>query len=128
METTTKYLLTDAELELMLILWKLEEGSVHDVLAALPKKRVMAYTTASTIIRILEKKGFVESRKEAKSHIYSPRISKQAYESRTLGHVMGKLFENTPVALVARLIDDHKLSTKEIAELKSLLESRGKKR
>lgn len=128
METTSKYLLTDAELELMLILWKLEEASVHDVLAALPKKRVMAYTTASTIIRILEKKGFVASRKEAKSHIYSPRISKQTYESRTLGHVMGKLFENTPVALVARLIDDHKLSAKEVAELKALLESRGTKR
>ncbi len=128
METTSKYLLTDAELELMLILWKLEQASVHEVLAALPKKRVMAYTTVSTIIRILEKKGFVASRKEAKSHIYSPRISKQTYESRTLGHVMGKLFENTPVALVARLIDDHKLSAKEISELKALLESRGTKR
>lgn len=128
METTSKFLLTDAELELMLILWKLEEASVHDVLAALPKKRVMAYTTASTIIRILEKKGFVASRKEAKSHIYAPRISKQAYESRTLGHVMSKLFENTPAALVARLIDDHKLSAKEIAELKQLLETRGTKR
>ncbi|MES2623649.1 MAG: BlaI/MecI/CopY family transcriptional regulator [Pseudomonadota bacterium] len=128
METTSKHLLTEAELELMLILWKLEEASVHDVLAALPKKRVMAYTTASTIIRILEKKGFVASRKEAKSHIYSARISKQTYESRTLGHVMGKLFDNTPVALVARLIDDHKLSAKELAELKQILETRGTKR
>lgn len=128
MEETSKFLLTDAELELMLILWQLEEGSVHDVLAALPKKKVMAYTTASTIIRILEKKGFVASRKEGKSHIYSPRVNKQTYESRTLGHVMGKLFENTPVALVARLIDDHKLSAKEIAELKALLETRGTKR
>lgn len=125
MEETSRFLLTDAELELMLILWKLEEASVHDVLAALPKKKVMAYTTASTIIRILEKKGFVASRKEGKSHFYSPRISKKTYETRTLGHVMGKLFENTPVALVARLIDDHKLSAKEIAELKRLLNSRG---
>ena len=125
MEETSKFLLTDAELELMLILWKLEEGSIHDVLAALPKKKVMAYTTASTIVRILEKKGFVASRKEGKSHRYSPRISKQTYETRTLGHVMGKLFENTPVALVARLIDDHKLSAKEITELKRLLNSRG---
>ena len=125
MEETSKFLLTDAELELMLILWKLEEASVHDVLAALPKKKVVAYTTASTIIRILEKKGFVASRKEGKSHLYSPRITKKTYETRTLGHVMGKLFENTPSALVARLIDDHKLSPKEIAELKRLLNSRG---
>src|SRR5687767_8749224 len=125
MEATSRYLLTDAELELMLILWKLQEASVHDVRAALPAQKVMAYTTVSTIIRILEKKGFVASRKVGKSHLYSPQVSKQDYESRTLGHVMGKLFENTPVALVARLIDDHKLSAEEIAELKQLLDRRG---
>jgi predicted transcriptional regulator len=125
MTDTTNTLLTDAELELMLILWKVQEGSVHDVLAALPKKRVMAYTTASTIIRILEKKGFVASRKVGKAHLYSPLLGKKDYEARTLGHVVGRLFENTPAALVARLLDDHKLSAAEIAELKKLLDSRG---
>ena len=125
MEATSKFLLTDAELELMLILWKLQEASVHDVLAGLAGQKIMAYTTVSTIIRILEKKGFVASRKVGKGHLYSPQISKQDYESRTLGHVMGKLFENTPVALVARLIDDHKLSPEEIAELKQLLDKQG---
>lgn len=119
-----KPLLTDAELELMLILWNLQEGTVHDVLAALPKKRTMAYTTASTIIRILEKKGFVKSRKQGKAHIYSPMLTKQAYESRTLGHVVGRLFENTPSALVARLIDDNNLSKDDIKALKKLLDTR----
>lgn len=125
MEETSKYLLTDTELELMLILWKLQEATVHDVIAALPKARIMAYTTVSTIIRILEKKGFVASRKEGKAHFYSAKLSKKNYESRTLGHVVGRLFENTPAALVARLIDDHKLSAKEVAELKRLLDKRG---
>ncbi len=124
MEETSKYLLTETELELMLILWKLEEATVHDVIAALPASRVMAYTTASTIVRILEKKGFVASRKEGKAHFYSAKLSKKDYESRTLGHVVGRLFENTPAALVARLIDDHKLSAKEVAELKRLLDKR----
>ncbi len=119
-----KSLLTETELELMLILWKLQEASVHEVIAALPKKRVMAYTSASTIIRILEKKGFVSNRKEGKAHLYSPTLAKHEYESRTLGHVMGRLFENAPAALVARLIDSHKLSAKEIAELKRLLDKK----
>ena len=123
METSAKNLLTDTELELMLILWKLGEASVHDVIAALPPTRTMAYTTASTIIRILEKKGFARSRKEGKAHLYSPTLSKQEYESRALGHVVGRLFENTPSALVARLIDDKKLSPQEIAELKQLLDT-----
>jgi len=123
-EESGKSLLTETELELMLILWKLQEASVHEVIAALPKKRAMAYTSASTIIRILEKKGFVSNRKEGKAHLYSPNITKHEYESRTLGHVVGRLFENTPVALVARLIDSHKLSAKEITELKRLLEKK----
>ena len=121
---SSKTLLTETELELMLILWKLQEASVHEVIAALPKKRVMAYTSASTIIRILEKKGFVANRKEGKAHLYSPNITKHEYESRTLGHVVGRLFENTPAALVARLIDSHKLSAREIAELKKLLDKK----
>jgi predicted transcriptional regulator len=124
MEATTTFLLTETELELMLILWKLSEATVHDVIANLPAERPMAYTTASTIIRILEKKGFVTNRKEGKAHFYSPVLNKQQYESRTLGHVMNRLFDNTPAALVARLIDDHKLSAKEITELKRLLEAR----
>lgn len=125
MEASSRTLLTDTELELMLILWKLGEASVHEVIAALPPTRNMAYTTASTIIRILEKKGFVANRKQGKAHLYSPTLNKQEYESRTLGHVVGRLFENTPAALVARLIDDAKLSPEEIAELKQLLDKRG---
>jgi predicted transcriptional regulator len=125
MDDTAKTLLTDTELELMLILWRLEEASVHDAIAALPPTRTMAYTTASTIIRILEKKGFVANRKQGKAHLYSPTLGKKEYESRTLGHVVGRLFENTPAALVARLIDDSKLSAEEIAELKLLLDKRG---
>lgn len=123
-ENTEKNLLTDGELELMLILWELGEGSVRDVLAALPEGRNMAYTTASTLIRIMEKKGYVKSRKSGKSHIYTPALSKETYESRTLGHMVTKLFDNTPVSLVARLIKDENLSPEELAEIRKLLTER----
>ena len=118
-------LLTDTELELMLILWKLGEATVHDALDALPKSRPMAYTTASTMIRILEKKGFVGNRKQGKAHLYYPLLEKTDYEARTLGHVVGRLFDNTPSALVARLLDYHELSADEIKELKKLLNKKG---
>lgn len=120
MEPTSK-LLTDTELELMLILWEKQEASIHDVLEALPPSRAMAYTSASTIIRIMEKKGFVSSRKQGKAHLYTPTLTRSDYEARTLGHVVGRLFNNAPVSLVARLIDNHKLSPEEIKELKRLL-------
>ena len=115
-------LLTEAELELMLILWKLGEGSVRDVLAELSKRRQVAYTTASTILRIMEKKGYLSSRKQGRGHIYTPLMSKQEYESRTLGHVVGKLFDRSPSSLVARLLDDEKLSKEEVAEIRKLLD------
>lgn len=116
-------LLTDTELELMLILWKLEEASVREVLAALPAERKMAYTSASTIIRILEKKGYVANRKAGKSHRYFPLLDKAEYETRTLGHVVDRLFNRTPASLVARLVSDESLSDDEIAEIRRLLDS-----
>ena len=118
-------LLTDAELELMLILWQLGEASVREVLAALPPGRSMAYTTASTIIRILEKKNYVDSRKVGKAHVYTPCMSKEEYEGLTIGHVVGQLFDRSPASLVARLIDDERLSAQELAEIRQLLESKG---
>ena len=116
-------LLTDAELQLMLILWNLGEGSVKDILAELPESRDMAYTTASTIVRIMEKKGFVDSRKEGRGHVYRPVLDKQEYEARTLGHVVNTLFGNTPASLVARLISDRKLSQEDMAEIRRLLDA-----
>jgi predicted transcriptional regulator len=77
-------LLTRAELELMTILWSLEEASVAEVIGSLPRSRHVAYTTVSTILRILEQKGFVASRKEGRGHLYSPRLSKDAYEAKSL--------------------------------------------
>ncbi|MGH1467559.1 MAG: BlaI/MecI/CopY family transcriptional regulator [Bdellovibrionales bacterium] len=114
-------LLTETELELMNILWGLESATVREVLAGLPKGREMAYTSASTIIRILEKKGVVSSLKEGKTHIYKPLLKKEAYEKKTLYHVVNNVFDGTPSGLVRRLIKDTKLSPEELKEIKDLI-------
>lgn len=126
MTDEARQMLTNTELEFMLILWELKEGSVRDVLAKITKQRPVAYTTASTIIRILEKKGYVQSRKVGKGHLYSPQVTKEEYETRTLGHMVDKLFDKTPSALVARLVNDKKLSEKEIAEILQILKKEDK--
>jgi predicted transcriptional regulator len=117
-------LLTQAELELMTILWALEEASVAEVIEALPRSRDVAYTTVSTILRILEQKGFVASRKEGRGHLYSPKISKQAYEATSLRQLVNNVFDGTPSALVRRLLDEHALSQEEIHEIQALLNKR----
>lgn len=114
-------LLTETELELMNILWAIGSGTVREVLAGLPSGRGMAYTSASTIIRILDKKGVVKSLKEGKTHIYSPILKKEAYEKKTIHHVINNVFDGAPSDLVRRLIKDTKLSQKELEEIKSLI-------
>lgn len=120
--TDAERLLTEAELELMRILWTLDEGTVRDLMAALPPERELAYTTVSTIVRILEKKGFVSSRKVGRTHHYRPLVERPKYEARTLRHVLGSLFEGSPAALVRRLVSERSLSDDELAELRALLD------
>ncbi len=120
-------LLTETELELMTILWRLGEGTVADVMAELPKERELAYTSVSTIIRILEQKQVLKARKEGRGHIYVPELKKSEYEARTVKHVVDRVFEGTPVALVKQLLDTVKLDDSDLAELKNLINKAGKK-
>jgi predicted transcriptional regulator len=116
--------LTDVELELMTILWRRGEGTVRDVMAGLPGERDLAYTTVSTVLRILEQKGAVTSRKEGPSHVYAPRIDKRAYERTAVHHLVSTLFDGTPRSLVARLIDAEDLSATDLAQLRELLDDK----
>ena len=119
-------LLTHAELELMAILWSLEEASVAEVIASLPRSRSVAYTTVSTVLRILEQKGVVASRKEGRGHLYSPRITKKAYETKSLKQLVNKVFDGAPSALVRRLLDENAFSQDEIHEIQAILNRRAR--
>ncbi len=118
-------LLTDTELELMTILWRLGEGTVNDVIAQLPKERNLAYTSVSTILRILEQKEILQTRKEGRGHIYTPQIEKTEYEAKTVKHVVDRVFDGTPVALVRQLLSSGQLSESDLKELKSLIVKSG---
>lgn len=118
-------LLTETELELMTILWRLGEGSVADVIEQLPKERDLAYTSVSTIMRILEQKEILKTRKEGRGHIYTPQLKKNDYEAKTVKHVVERVFDGTPVALVRQLLDSVKLDAKDLKELKNLIDQAG---
>lgn len=121
MKGSSEKLLTDVELELMNILWSIGEGSVADVLEHLSTGRDLAYTSVSTILRILEQKGVLKARKEGRGHIYIPVLKKTDYEAKAVKHVVEKVFEGTPVALVRQLLNSVQLDKGEIEELKKLL-------
>lgn len=120
----TTNLLTEVELEFMNELWALGQGSVRDVLDRLPAERNLAYTSGATILRILDDKGFVESRKDGKTLIYTPLLEKDKYQARSLQNLSRTLFDDTPASLVARLVDDAGLSEADLEEIRALVERR----
>ena len=121
---TEKKLLTEVELELMTILWRIGEGSVAHVIAELPEERNLAYTSVSTILRILEQKKILGTRKEGRGHIYIPLLGKADYETQTVKHIVEHVFEGAPGTLVKRLLDTVFLDDQELEEIKRLIEKK----
>ena len=117
-------LLTDVELELMTALWQLGEGTVHDVLGTLPSARTLAYTSVSTVLRILVGKGVLVVRKEGRGHVYVPRVSKAEYEATSLRHMVQRVFDGAPDALVRRLLETEELTEQKLAAIRALLRKR----
>lgn len=117
-------LLTEVELEFMNELWAIGEGTVRDVLDRLPDDRDLAYTSGATILRILEQKDFVTSRKEGKTLVYTPMLAKDIYQTRSLKDLSMKLFDDTPATLVARLVDDEALTEEALGQIRALVDRR----
>jgi len=118
-------LLTQAELEIMSALWRLEQGTVHQVLESLPSGRRLAYTSVSTILRILEQKQVVGSRREGtgRGHVYFPRVPKEEYEAHSLRDLIGRVFDGAPVSLVRCLVENQDLSAHDVAAIRALLDA-----
>ena len=106
--------LTATELEMMNVIWRLAPCSVHQVVEALKPQRQLAYTSVSTIIRILEQKGYVRSRKEGRGHLYEAAVPKETYQVASLQHLVSNVFDGTPTLLVQRLVDSEQLDPDEL--------------
>ncbi|MFD2514874.1 BlaI/MecI/CopY family transcriptional regulator [Pontibacter locisalis] len=108
--------LTKAEEEIMQVLWKLERGFVRDILEELPEPKP-AYNTVSTIVRILETKGFVGHEAFGKSHQYYPIIAQDKYKSFFLKNFMSGYFGGSFEKLVSFFAKDNNLNVKELDQL-----------
>jgi predicted transcriptional regulator len=116
-------LLTQMESEMMTALWKIGKGSVRDILNQLPEDgRKVAYTSAATIVKILEEKNYVKSIKDGKTHIFEPLVPLESYQKKTLRHVIDQFFSGTASGLVRNLLGDEKLSDEEKAEIRKMIE------
>lgn len=116
--------LTNVELEIMQILWNLGEGSVHHVLEKLPPERKLAYTSVSTMLRILEQKGVVKAKKVGRGHYYAPKLEKAEFEANSVAQLVHKVFNDTPSYLVRTLLSVKNLSKSELDEIRALIETK----
>ncbi len=112
--------LTRAEEQIMQILWDMEKGFVNDVLEQLPEPKP-AYNTVSTIIRILEKKGFVAYEAFGKSHRYYPLISKKEYTRSFMKRFVGSYFGNSYKEMVSFFAREENLSVDDVKELRKFI-------
>ena len=108
--------LTKAEDQVMQILWDLKSGFVKDIVEQMPEPKP-AYNTISTIVRILETKGFVDHKAYGKTHEYFPLISKEKYTKFYLNNMLKGYFDGSFQNLVSFFAKENKLDSKAIEKL-----------
>lgn len=114
---------TKAELELLQVLWKIGEGTVRDVLDALPDERRPAYTTVLTILRILTDKGFLERHRVSRADVYRPKDTRKHVERGIVRDLLERVFGGSSRRLLVHLVDDGALSLEEIRQLEDVLDT-----
>ena len=113
--------LTRAELEIMQILWLKRRAFVNDILDEMPEPRP-AYNTVSTIVRILEQKGFVAHTAYGRTHEYHPLVGREEYTEQYMTGVLGNFFGGSLVQMVSFLSRRENVSLKEFDSIIGILE------
>ncbi len=118
--------LTKAEEEVMHIIWQLDRCLVKDIIDALGDPD-MPHSTISSVVRILEKKGFVGHKAYGKTHEYFPVITKEDYAQHGVKSLVEKYFGGSPKMLVSFLVQNDNMDLKELNDLMKTLDNPKKK-
>jgi BlaI family transcriptional regulator, penicillinase repressor len=111
-----------AETEILRLVWRLGSATVQDVCDSLPQERSVTYATVQTLLRRLEKKGYVSHEVQGKAHLFRPTVDREDVIHRTVRDFVDRLFGGDPVPLMMHLADHSKLTGKDIILLKKLIE------
>jgi predicted transcriptional regulator len=109
--------LTEAEQRLMEIVWSAGPATVGHIVEAIPAAERPAYNTVQTIMKILERKGYVEHRAEGRAFVYQAVVDRDAAARTAVSHLMQRFFGGSPRALALNLIEGDHLTDDELDEL-----------
>lgn len=113
--------LTKTEEKVMQMLWKIKEGVVHDIIEQLPDPKP-PYNTVSSVVRLLEEKGFVDHKAYGRTHVYFPLITKSEYRKNSFNSFLKDYFEGKVENVVSFMVNEKKLSKDDIKELMDLID------
>lgn len=111
-----------AETEVLRRVWRLGYATVQDVCDTLAEERPATYATVQTLLRRLERKGYVRHEVKGKAHLFRPAAKREDVIRRTVSDFVGRLFGGDPVPLMMHLADHSKLKGEDIKRLKRLIE------
>ena len=114
--------LTRAEEQIMQILWEIRKGFIKDVILHMPKPKP-AYSTVSTIMRILVTKGFVGYKAYGKTHEYFPLIDRETYKGYTTEKLLNNYFGNSVENFILFFVDKKNMNAREADEIIRLLKN-----
>jgi len=113
--------LSPSETEMLRLVWKLDKATVQDVCDRLPARRKITYATVQTLLRRIEKKGYVKHNIRGKAHVFFPAVKKEHVIKRSVSDFLDRLFGGDPVPLVQYLAEHGKIDGDDIEKLKRLV-------
>ena len=113
---------TDAELEILSVLWRLGPSTVREVHEVLSRERATQYTTTLKMMQIMAEKGLLERDESARSHVYSACQPRERTQSQLAGHLLERAFGGSARSLLMGALSAKKASREELAELRKLLD------
>jgi len=116
------------ELQIMNVVWDKGQATVHDVKDVISHGRKPAYSTILTMMRKLEAKGYLSHDVDDRTYVYRPTISRQTVRQGVIGDLLDRLFEGSPSLLLNSLVEQNRVSEKELREIRKLISQRRKEK
>ncbi len=116
--------LSPSETEILRLVWQLDKATVQEVCEKLPSKRKITYATVQTLLRRLEKKGYLKHAVSGKAHVFSAAVKREHVVKRSVGDFLDRLFGGDPVPLMQYLAEHGKISADDIDNLKRLIDEK----
>lgn len=122
-----KKTLTNAEEQIMQILWRLKKANVKEIIEEMPNPKP-AYNTVSTIVRILESKNIVSYEQKGRGHIYFPLIEKSEYSDQRLQSLINGYFDGSFKSMVSFFVSKNKMDVNELDTLMKMINDKKSKK